>query len=240
MCSIKPFVSCRTRCGIQLSLPSAIVSSRRLWLRISQLSIRLDTENQNHGDNMVQTFNMIPRHWGVNKTLRPRNNSTMPVSMCPSMRQAVGTSLFTRIGASRTTIPGTTSCSPDKPWRWCSHFSEAAATVQQGGGDLLGSLLGGGQPQSNARMPGIYWAHCLVEGNCTAKRQSGWARSWRCVECGHGFMNAKQQGQNLCRQDCRADGSRTIGAKPHRQQSDKWWRMHFYKRFPACLKSDRE
>ncbi|MFT3893318.1 MAG: hypothetical protein QM730_16955 [Anaerolineales bacterium] len=67
-----------------------------------------DTENQNHGDNMVQAFNMITQALGSQPGASPSQQlDHASLIFVPARYKRIGTSLLTGISPSRTAIPGT-------------------------------------------------------------------------------------------------------------------------------------
>ncbi len=106
-----------------------------------------DTENQNHGDNMVQTFSMITQALGSHQNASPSEQLTY-ASQALAQNGTSGSSQVYAQGLAQAAqqLQGQSAVTPDNAMQLIqSLFGGGQPAAPQGGADLLGSLLGGGQ-----------------------------------------------------------------------------------------------
>lgn len=186
-----------------------------------------DTENQNHGDNMVQAFSLITQ------ALAGQHGSpTQQLSHASQYLAQHGTSGSAQVysqglAQAAQQFQGQPAVTPDNAMTLVQALL-GGGQQQAGGADLLGSLLGGAQqgsglgsstaPQQSA---GADLIGALLGGGQQAaqpSQQSGLDMG-DLLNAGMAFMNAKQQGQDNLQAALSALMSAGPMAKPHRQQS---------------------
>ena len=178
------------------------VATQALAANQSSLN-QADVENQNHGDNMVQTFNMIAQALASQQGASPSqqlNHASQYLSQHGTSGSAHAYSQGLAQAAQQ--FQGQQAVTPDNAMMLVqSLLGGGQPAAPQGGGDLLGALLGGDQsaPQ-NSNQGGLDLGDVL--------------------NAGMAFMNAKQQGQdNLQAALSALIAAGPLGQKPHRQQS---------------------
>lgn len=177
-----------------------------------------DTQNHNHGDNMVQVFNMISQVMANNSNASPSeqfnqasqylahngtNGSAQAYSqgLAQAAQQFQGQPAITQDNA---LILIQSLLGGGQPQGQSANPLDAllggGGNTSQGG-DLLGALLGGGQPsQGSSQGDGLDIGDLL--------------------NAGMAFMNAKQQGEGNLQAAINAlVAAGPLGQKPHRQQS---------------------
>jgi len=201
------------------------VATQALTANQSSLN-QADTENQNHGDNMVQVFNMISQVMSNQQGASPSqqlNSASQYLAqngtsgsaqvysqgLAHAAQQFQGQSAVTPENA-MTLIQSLLGGGQQPSSQGSDMISSLLGAVQQsqaptqGGGDLLGSLLGG-QPDP--------------QGQSGSQQQSG-IDLGDILNAGMNFMSAKQQGQNNLQAGLTALMSAgPMAQKPHRQQS---------------------
>lgn len=173
-------------------------------LSANQASLnQADTENQNHGDNMVQVFNMISQVMAKQPGASPSEQLNQ-ASQYLSQHGTSGSAQVYSQGLQQAAqqFQGQSAVTPDNAMTLVQSLLGGGQSTSQGA-DLLGSLLSGGQPStqgSDAQGSGLDLGDLLNAGMT--------------------FMNAKQQGQdNLQAALSTLMASGPMGQKPHRQQS---------------------
>ena len=166
---------------------------------------RADVQNGNHGDNMVQMFNMLTQVTGEQKGAPPAQQLSH-ASKYLSQHGTSGSSKVYAQGLAQAAqqLQGQKSLNQDNAMMLIqSLLAGGQAPARQGGGaDLLGSLLGGmqSQPQRNQQNDGIDMGDVL--------------------NAGMAFMNAKNQGQDNLQAGLTAlMAAGPLGQSSHRQQS---------------------
>lgn len=200
------------------------VATQALAANQSSLN-QADTENQNHGDNMVQAFNMITQALGSQPGASPAqqlNHASQYLSQHATSGSAQAYSQGLAQAAQQ--FQGQEAVTPGNAMTLIqSLLGGGQQSASQGGGDLLGSLLGGGQQQSNAPDAGDLLGTLLGGGQ--PAQQSGTQGQdgldlGDVLNAGMAFMNAKQQGQGTLQAGLSAlMAAGPLGQKPHRQQS---------------------
>jgi hypothetical protein len=181
-----------------------------------------DTENQNHGDNMVQVFNTISQAMATRRGAAP-SNQLQYASEVLSQNATSGSAHVYAQGLAQAAdkFQGQSAVTPDNAMLLIqSLLGGGQQPAQQAGGDLLGALLGGGQSTEQA---GDLLGALLGGGQPAQSTQSGEQDGLDLgdlLNAGMSFMNARQQGQSNMQAALTALLSAgPIAQKPHRQQS---------------------
>jgi hypothetical protein len=166
-----------------------------------------DAQNGNHGDNMVQAFNMITQALGSHQGAPP-SQQLSHASQYLSQHSTSGSAQVYAQGLAQAAqqFKGQKKVTPDNAMMLIQSLLGGGQPVQQqsGGADLLGSLLSGmtGQPaqSSQAQNDGLDLGDV--------------------INAGMAFMNAKNQGQDNLQAGLNAlMAAGPLGQSPHRQQS---------------------
>ena len=167
-----------------------------------------DAQNGNHGDNMVQMFNMITQVMGEQKGASPTQQLNS-ASQYLSQNATSGSSKVYAQGLAQAAqqFQGQKSINPDNAMMLVQSLlggGQPAQQQQSGGADLLGALLGAvtqsQQPQQQQQDSGIDAGDLL--------------------NAGMAFMNAKNQGQDNLQAGLSAlMAAGPLGQSSHRQQS---------------------
>lgn len=196
------------------------VATQALAANQSSLN-QADTENQNHGDNMVQVFNMISQVLAN----QPGASPSQQLSQASQYLSQHGTSGSAHaysqgLAQAAQQFQGQSAVTPDNALlliqsllgggpQSVSSASQTGGDLLGGeqatsqGGDLLGALLGGEQSTSQS-----------------SGQQSDGIDLGDLLNAGMTFMNAKQQGQdNLQAALTALLSTGPLAQKPHRQQS---------------------
>jgi hypothetical protein len=191
----------RSKRGTDLS---AIFNLAAQTLAANQASLNeADVENRNHGDNMVQTFNMISQAM-ANQRGAPPSQQLQHASEHLAQNTASGSGQLYAQGLAQAAqqFQGQSAVTPENAMMLIqSLLGGGQQSSQQNSADLLGSLLGGQPaPQAQAQAQGIDLAALLSAGMT--------------------FMSAKQQGQDNVQAALTAlmSGS-PMSQRQHRQQS---------------------
>ena len=200
------------------------VATQALAANQSSLN-QADTENQNHGDNMVQAFQMISQVMASQKDAPPSQQLSQ-ASQYLSQHGTSGSAHVYSQGLAQAAqqFQGQSAVTPDNAMMLIQSLlgggQQAAPSASQTGGDLLGSLLGGGQGTSQ----GGDLLGSLLGGEQSApqtgSQQSDGIDLGDLLNAGMTFMSAKQQGQdNLQAALTALMSAGPMAQKPHRQQS---------------------
>ena len=163
-----------------------------------------DTENQNHGDNMVQAFNMIAQSMSNQRGQAPSTQLRHASQYLAQNAQSGSGQVYAQgLAQAAQQFRGQKAITPDNAMLLIqSLLGGGQQAAPQMGGDLLGSLLGG--QQSQAAGGGL--SDGIDVGDL--------------LNAGMAFMNAKQQGQdNLQAALSALMSAGPMAQKPHRQQS---------------------
>lgn len=199
------------------------VATQALAANQSSLN-QADVENQNHGDNMVQAFNMITQALGSQQGASPSqqlNHASQYLSQHATSGSAQAYSQGLAQAAQQ--FQGQSSVTPDNATMLVqSLLGGGQQQAAHGGGDLLGSLLGGGQQSAEQGAGDLLGA--LLGGEQPAPQSGNQGQSGLDIgdllNAGMTFMNAKQQGQDNLQAGLAAlMAAGPLGQKPHRQQS---------------------
>src|SRR5512138_1163262 len=181
-----------------------------------------DAENQNHGDNMVQAFSMITQALASQQGTAPSqqlNHASQYLSQHATSGSAQAYSQGLAQAAQQ--FQGQQTVTPDNAMLLIqSLLGGGQQPASQTGGDLLGTLLGGGQASSQ----GGDLLGSLLGGTQSApqagSQQPDGLDLGDLLNAGMTFMNAKQQGQDNVQAALAALMSAgPMAQKAHRQQS---------------------
>jgi hypothetical protein len=195
------------------------VAAQALSANQSMLN-QADTENQNHGDNMVQAFNMITQAMASQGGGTP----TQQLSHASQYLAQHGTSgsahVYSRgLAQAAQQFQGQSALTPNNAGMLIQALLGDGSNAS-GGADLIGSLLGGGQGGGAAGD----LLGSLLGGGGTAQQPTQQADNGidlgDVINAGLTFMNAKQQGQgNLQAALTAIMSAGPMAQKPYRQQS---------------------
>jgi hypothetical protein len=182
-----------------------------------------DIENQNHGDNMVQIFNMITQAVQSQPGASPSqqlNHASQYVAQHATSGSAQAYSQGLAQAAQQ--FQGQNAVTSDNAMMLIqSLLGGGQSSPPQGTGDLLGGLMGGEQP--SAPQSGADLLGALLGGGQASQQGSGPQNGLDMgdlLNAGIAFMNAKQQGQDTLHAGLAAlMAAGPLGQKPHRQQS---------------------
>lgn len=164
-----------------------------------------DAQNGNHGDNMVQMFNMITQVMAEQKGAPPAKQLNQ-ASQYLSQHATSGSSKVYAQGLAQAAqqLQGQKAVTPDNAMMLVQSLLAGgqAPTQQSGGADLLGSLLG------------------AVTQTQQPQQQNDGIDMGDVLNAGMAFMNAKNQGQDNLQAGLTALMSAgPLGQSSHRQQS---------------------
>ena len=190
------------------------VASQTLAANKSSLN-EADAENQNHGDNMVQVFDMISQVM-ANQQGAPPSTQLRRASQYLAKNGTSGSSqVYSQaLAQAAKQFRGKSAVTPDNAMMLIQALlgSGQQSMPRQASSELLGSLLEGGQQSSQ----GTDVLEALLGGK---GKQSG-LDVGTLLNAGMTFMNAKQQGQDNMQAALTALMSTgPMAQKPHRQQS---------------------
>jgi hypothetical protein len=205
---------------------SALFSVAAQTLAANQSSLnQADTDNQNHGDNMVQAFNMISQVMAGQKDAPPAQQLSQASQYLAQNGTSGSAHVYSQgLAQAAQQFQGQSAVTPDNAMLLIQSLlgggQQSAPSASQTGADLLGSLLGGGQAAS----PGGDLLGSLLGGNQQAPQAGGQQPDGidlgDLLNAGMTFMNAKQQGQDNLQAGLAAlMAAGPMGQKPHRQQS---------------------
>jgi len=216
------------------------VATQALAANQSSLN-QADTENQNHGDNMVQAFSMISQALSGQQGASPSQQLNHASQVLAQNGTSGSAQVYSQgLAQAAQQLQGHSAVTPDNAMTLVQSLlgggQQSASqggdllgallgggqqSAPQGGADLLGSLLGGGQsaPQGGADLLGA-----LLGGGQSTQPSGGQGQEGLDIgdvlNAGMTFMNAKQQGQgNLQAALSAVMAAGPMGQKPHRQQS---------------------
>jgi len=195
------------------------VATQALAANQSSLN-QADAENQNHGDNMVQVFNMISQVMAGQQGAPPSQQLNQASQYLAQHGTSGSAQVYSQgLAQAAQQFQGQSAVTPDNAMMLVQSLlggGGGQSTAPQGGSDLLGSLLGGGQ--------GGDLLGSLLGGGQSAPQSSNKQQDGidldDLLNAGMTFMNAKQQGQgNLQAALSALVSAGPMGQKPHRQQS---------------------
>ena len=198
------------------------VAAQALAANQSSLN-QADTDNQNHGDNMVQAFSMISQALAGQQGASPSQQLSHASQVLAQQGTSGSAQVYSQgLAQAAQQFQGQSAITPDNAMMLVQSLLGGAQqqSTSQGGADLLGALLGGAQqsaPQSGADLLGA-----LLGGGQQGDREGGQdgLDIGDVLNAGMTFMNAKQQGQNNLQAALSAVmAAGPMAQKPHRQQS---------------------
>jgi hypothetical protein len=191
-------------------------------LAANQASLnQADTENQNHGDNMVQVFNMISQVMANQQGTSP-SQQLSSASQYLAQNGASGSAQVYSQGLAQAAqqFQGQPAVTPENAMTLIQSLlggGQQPAAAQ--GADLLGSLLDGGGSTSQ----GVDLLGSLLGGQSAPQagtQQQDGIDIGDILNAGMNFLNAKQQGQdNLHAALSALMSAGPMAQKAHRQQS---------------------
>jgi len=192
-------------------------------LSTNQASLnQADTENQNHGDNMVQVFNMISQVMANQPGASP-SQQLNSASQYLAQNGTNGSAQVYSQGLAQAAqqFQGQSAVTPDNAMLLVQSLLGGGQSAPSQGGDLLGSLLGGGQSstQGGDLLGALLGGQSAPQGQGGSQQQDG-IDLGDVLNAGMNFLNAKQQGQdNLQAALTALMSAGPMAQKPHRQQS---------------------
>lgn len=217
------------------------VATQALAANQSSLN-QADTENQNHGDNMVQTFGMISQALAGQKGASPSQQLSHASQVLAQQGKSGSAQVYSQgLAQAAQQLQGQSAVTPDNAMTLVQSLLGGGQQSAPHGGDLLGALLGGGQQQSapqggadllgallgggqSAPQGGADLLGALLGGGQSTQSSGGQGQDGidigDVLNAGMTFMNAKQQGQgNLQAALAAVMAAGPMGQKSHRQQS---------------------
>jgi len=198
------------------------VAAQALTANQSSLN-QADTENQNHGDNMVQVFNMISQVMANQQGASPSQQLNSASQYLAQNGTSGSAHIYSQgLAQAAQQFQGQSAVTPDNAMTLIQSLLGGAQPASSQGGDLLGSLLGGGQQSQSPTQGGDLLGSLL--GGQSAPQGGGQQQSGidlgDILNAGVNFMSAKQQGQdNLQAALSALMSAGPMAQKPHRQQS---------------------
>lgn len=191
-----------------------------------------DADNHNHGDNMVQAFNMISQVMGKQQGASPSQQLNQASQYLAQNGNSGSAHVYSQgLAQAAQQLQGQSAVTPDNAMLLIQGLLGGAQgpqqPAQQQGGDLMSALLGGGgQGQASQGGAGDLLGALLGGGQGQAASPQGAAQAndgldlGDLLNAGMTFMNAKQQGQSTLQAGLSAlMAAGPMGQKPHRQQS---------------------
>jgi Dak2 domain-containing protein len=202
---------------------SALFNVAAQALASNQSSLnQADVENQNHGDNMVQAFNMISQAMASQRGTAPATQLQHASEVLAQNATSGSGQIYAQgLAQAAQQFQGQKAVTPDNAMLLIqSLLSGGQQAAPQAGQDLLGSLFGGQQSSSQ----GGDLLGTLLGGSQATQPESPQDSSGLdlgdLLNAGMTFMNAKQQGQDNLQAGLTALMSAgPMAQKPHRQQS---------------------
>jgi len=190
------------------------VASQALAANQSSLN-QADVENQNHGDNMVQVFNMIAQVMANQQGASPSTQLRRASQYLAKNGTSGSSQVYSQaLAQASKQFRGKSAVTPDNAMMLIQALLGGGqqSMPRQASAQLLGSLLSGEQQSSQ----GTDVLEALLGGK---GKQSG-LDVGTLLNAGMTFMNAKQQGQdNLQAALTALMSTGPMAQKPHRQQS---------------------
>lgn len=197
------------------------VAAQALAANQSSLN-QADTENQNHGDNMVQAFNMISQVLANQQGASPSQQLNTASQYLAQNGTSGSAHVYSQgLAQAAQQLQGQSAVTPDNAMTLIQSLLGGEQSAPSQSGDLLGSLLGGGQSSSQ----GANLLGSLLGGQSAPQGQGGGQQQdgidlGDVLNAGITFMNAKQQGQdNLQAALTALMSAGPMAQKPYRQQS---------------------
>lgn len=198
-----------------------------------------DEQNHNHGDNMVQVFNMISQVMANNSNASPSEQFNQASQYLAHNGTSGSAQAYSQgLAQAAQQFQGQPAVTQDNAMMLIQSLLGGGQPQQQSanpleallggggntsqGGDLLGALLGGGQPAQGNQQSGGDLLGALLGGGQPSQgsSQGDGLDIGDLLNAGMAFMNAKQQGQGNLQAAINAlVAAGPLGQKPHRQQS---------------------
>lgn len=199
-----------------------------------------DEQNHNHGDNMVQVFNMISQVMASSSNASPSEQFNQASQYLAQNGNSGSAQAYSQgLAQAAQQFQGQSAVTPDNAMMLVQSLLGGGQPQQSAnpldallgggggspsqGGDLLGALLGGGQPaQGSQGQSGGDLLGALLGGGQPVQGSQGQdgLDLGDLLNAGMAFMNAKQQGQGNLQAALNAlIAAGPLGQKPHRQQS---------------------
>ncbi|CAG1014432.1 hypothetical protein ANAEL_04978 [Anaerolineales bacterium] len=221
------------------------VAAQALTANQSSLN-QADTENQNHGDNMVQVFNTIAQVMANQQGASPSQQLNSASQYLAQHGTSGSAHVYSQgLAQAAQQFQGQSAVTPDNAMMLVQSLLGGGQAASSQGGNLLGSLLGSGQssaqsadllgsllggqsaPQGSGQpsAQGADLLGSLLGGQSTPQGQSGSQQQGGIdlgdvLNAGMTFLNAKQEGQsNLQAALSALMAAGPLGQKPHRQES---------------------
>lgn len=181
-----------------------------------------DTENQNHGDNMVQVFKMISQALASQQGSTPSRQLQHASTLLAQNGTSGSAQVYAQgLAQAAQQLQGQQTITPDNAMVLIqSLLGGGQQSAPLAGADLLGSLLGGSQaaPQGGDLLGSLLGGQ--QPASQVGSQQPEGIDLGDLLNAGMTFMNAKQQGQDNVQAVLSALMSAgPMGQKPHRQQS---------------------
>ncbi len=177
-----------------------------------------DTHNGNHGDNMVQTFNLITQALASQKDAQPSDALAYASQMLNQNANSGSAAVYAQgLAQAAQQFQGQQAVTPENGMGLLQALmggGTGSGSSSGGGMDLLGSLLGsgGGNASSGGALDSLM---DLAKG----EKLDGQDVS-NLLNAGMAFLNAKNQGQDTMQAAISALVSGgPLGQQPHRKQS---------------------
>lgn len=191
-----------------------------------------DAANGNHGDHIVQTFQLITQAMNSTQGKPPAEQLAYASKKLSTHAKVSGSAGIYANGLAQASkqMKGKSAVTPDLAMSLVQTLlaggqaQQPAAQQQNTGADLLGALLGGGQPQQQQPSAGADLLGALLGGGQQQQQSGGNAQDGLdmgdLLNAGLSFMQAKQQGKdNLSAAVSALMSASPLGQQPHRQQS---------------------
>lgn len=192
-----------------------------------------DTANGNHGDHILQTFQLITQAMNATQGKPPSEQLAYASKQLSPHAKVSGSAGIYANGLAQASkqLKGQSAVTPDLAMSLVQTLlaggqaQQPAAQQQNTGADLLGALLGGGQSQQQQQSSaGADLLGALLGGGQPQQQSSGGAQDGLdmgdLLNAGLSFMQAKQQGKdNLSAAVSALMSASPLGQQPHRQQS---------------------
>jgi len=179
-----------------------------------------DSHNGNHGDNMVQTFNLITQALASQKDAQPSEALAYASQVLNQNTNSGSAAVYAQgLAQAAQQFQGQQAVTPENGMGLLQALmggGASAGSPSAGGGmDLLGSLLGGGGGGNASSGGALDSLMDLAKG----EKLDGQDVS-NLLNAGMAFLNAKNQGQDTMQAAISALVSGgPLGQQPHRQQS---------------------
>ena len=171
----------------QLNLPNLFQSVARTMAAERTNLNTADTYNHDHGDNMVEVFNVITQAMQAKRNASPADQ-LLYASQLLRQKQSGSAQLYSQgLSQASQEFKGQKQVTPDNAITLIQALlgggKPAQTAPQSGMGDLLGTLLGGGLSRLSSSKVSQAWATCW--GPCSeaaqpplSSRRAAWVTCW--------------------------------------------------------------